>query len=409
MEDVDNDLAERIRLRASETGADIVILPERIHEGTGKGVYAQDTLLLVKRLKSEGVRAEYLDTSSDRYFVTQKSAVLTVLGAIGIGLVTNAAWDGAKKIVSLLRGTNTDPLTINVTDATETKAAEVSVTGSPAQVIDALNQLKARGLLPAETGAPVPVESSLTDEAGSSEPSNVPGPPTEHSRKQIETALEAGQEALERSRQLLTADPVEAERLARGALPRFRSALDWAEDSDREDETHRAMDAAGRWTCETFGCELLYDDGTYYRTCPVDLGHNRIGLSVGGVATRICSLCDRDFSVCDHDPAKEYLTPGGNSPLGYCRICMEQACTEHRPNLQYPARPGSIVVEMQLDEVSLVSRPAQPDARINRQEVTRRELWAALGSDFVPGMTVVCERCLRDCGGLIQMTGTEQG
>lgn len=183
--------------------------------------------------------------------------------------------------------------------------------------------------------------------------------------------------------------------------------MNWAEDTDREEEAHEAMDAAGRWTCETFGCELEYTDGTYYRTCPVDLGHNRVGFSVGGVATRVCSLCDLDISDCEHDPSQEYLTPGGTSPLGYCRICMEQTCAEHKPRLMYLARPGAIVTEMRLDEIGLVARPAHPDARIHRQEVTLDYLKAVLGETPAPGMTVICERCLGDCGGLIQMKGPE--
>ncbi|MGL5827423.1 MAG: hypothetical protein ACRCYU_21835 [Nocardioides sp.] len=84
---------------------------------------------------------------------------------------------------------------------------------------------------------------------------------------------------------------------------------------------------------------------------------------------------------------------------------MEQNCTEHRAHLQYPARPGSIVTEMQLDEISLVARPAQPDARIQRQDVSIKFLKARLGEAFTPGMKVICDRCLSECGGLIQLEG----
>lgn len=404
-----DELAQRIRSRAAETGADVVILPERVDQQRGKGVYAQDSLFLVKRLRREGINADYLDPSEDRYFVTQKSALLTLAATVGIGIATNAAWDGVKKVVSLVRGKSNSPLTINVTNASDAAPAEVSVSGSPAEVISALEQLKARQLLPAQPTAPLLAGSSAPSDEGQGEHSEVE-PPSPHSLKQIEGALIAGSDSLDCSRRLLEEsceDWAEAEAAARQALPHFRSALDWAEDTDREDEAHRAMDAAGRWTCETFGCELEYTDGTYYRTCPVDLGHNRIGFSVGGVATRICSLCDLDISDCEHDPSQEYLTPGGSSPLGYCRVCMEQSCTEHRPHLQYPARPGSIITEMQLDEISVVSRPAQPDARIHRQEVTLGYLEDGLGDDFSPGVPVICERCLSACGGLIQMQGPD--
>ncbi|UUZ58715.1 hypothetical protein [Nocardioides sp. B-3] len=336
-----DELAQRIRARAAETGADVVILPEGVDQQTGKGVYAQDTLLLVKRLRHEGINADYLDRTADRYFVTQKSALLTLAATVGIGIATNAAWDGVKKVVSLMRGNGNSPLTIIVTDASDTAPAEVSVSGSPAEVMSALEKLKARQLLPSMSPAPLTAGSTTASDEVHGEPGEGE-PPTPHSLKQIEGALSAGAGLIDRSRRLLEEGPeerAEGEAAARRALSHFRSALDWAEDTDREDEAHAAMDAAGRWTCETFGCELEYTNGTYYRTCPVDPGHNRVGFSVGGVATRICSLCDRDFSDCEHDPAREYLTPGGSSPLGYCRVCMEQGCTEHRRHLQYPARP----------------------------------------------------------------------
>ncbi|MGL5827424.1 MAG: hypothetical protein ACRCYU_21840 [Nocardioides sp.] len=152
--------------------------PVRVDEQTGKGVYAQYTLLLVKRLKHEGINAEYLDASADRYFVTQKSALLVLAGTIGVGIVSSAAWDGILKVVSLVRGKGNDNLTVNVTDASGTKPAETSVTGSPAQVIDALEQLKARGLLPADVTAPL-----LGGRTSSHDTADEPGPPTGSKRR----------------------------------------------------------------------------------------------------------------------------------------------------------------------------------------------------------------------------------
>src|SRR5680860_1583357 len=104
-------------------------------------------------------------------------------------------------------------------------------------------------------------------------------------------------------------------------------------------------------------------------------------------------------------PPGEYLTRGSSSPLGYCRICLAQNCSEHLPHLLYPAHPGSIITEMQLDEISIVARPAMPDARINRQGVSLESLQAGLGHDFTPGVQVRCERCLGECDGLMQMQG----
>jgi hypothetical protein len=63
---------------------------------------------------------------------------------------------------------------------------------------------------------------------------------------------------------------------------------------------------------------------------------------------------------------------------------------------------------MQLDEISLVSRPASPDARIHRQAVTVGYRTAGLGEGFTPGMTVICERRLGECGGPIQIEGPDR-
>lgn len=410
MEDLD--LTERIRARIEQTGADFVVLPERVHEQTGKGVYAQGSLFVVKRLRSEGVNAAYLDEPENRYFVTEKSAIVTALGVIGIGIITNAAWDGIKALVSLIRGTSNDPITITVTDATETQPAETTVTGSPAQVLDALEQLKARDLLdPGLSDQSVLPAMLVPTGPSGTEVTQAPPLPTEFSQQQIDAGLTTGRELLERSRSILDGpdpDVTEAEALARRALPAFRSALDWAEDSNLEDVAHKALDDAGRWVCETFSCGVEYTDGTYYQTCPVALAHNRIGFSVGGVATRQCSLCDLDISECEHEPTTEYLIAGTMNPDGYCRICVKQECTEHRPHLQYKTKPVSIITEMMLDEISIVARPAQPDARVLREELSTRRLQETLGDKFVPGMPVSCERCLDDCGGLIPL-GSPQG
>ena len=62
-----------------------------------------------------------------------------------------------------------------------------------------------------------------------------------------------------------------------------------------------------------------------YQTCPVALAHNRIGMSIGGTAKRLCSLCGDDLSECEHTPGTSYLVPGGVSSLGWCRVCLQEA------------------------------------------------------------------------------------
>ena len=154
-----------------------------------------------------------------------------------------------------------------------------------------------------------------------------------------------------------------AERDARQALRAYRGAIDWAEDTAREEEAHRLLDEAGRWVRRTFGCHLKREGAQYSQACPVALGHDRIGLSVGGRASkRVCSLCGMDVSECEHLPGSAYLVPGGTDDLGGCRVFGESEC-DHLPTESYRASLVSIIQEMELDEVSIVTRPAHPEAR----------------------------------------------
>jgi hypothetical protein len=92
--------------------------------------------------------------------------------------------------------------------------------------------------------------------------------------------------------------------------------LNWAEDGPREAEAHTRLDEAGRWVRATFGCMLEQDGTAYFVSCPVRLGHVRVGLSIGGTAHRICSLCGEDVSECEHQRGVAYLVPGGVTDLG---------------------------------------------------------------------------------------------
>lgn len=177
----------------------------------------------------------------------------------------------------------------------------------------------------------------------------------------------------------------QVEQDARAALTVYPASLDWAEGTDMEDEAHRRLDEAGRWVREAFGCVLDRSGEAYKQTCPVALGHNRIGLSVGGcAASRACSLCGQDVSECEHLPGTAYMVPGGADDLGWCRVCCKQQC-EHVPTEMYRASLVSIIRELKIDEVSLVSKPAQPEARIHAVSIPWSDLRAVLGDAFTPG------------------------
>jgi hypothetical protein len=180
---------------------------------------------------------------------------------------------------------------------------------------------------------------------------------------QVASRRASGDELLRRARAMAgsthTGARRRAERDARRALLHYARSLDWAEESDEEEAAHRVMDAAGTWVRQTFGCHLDRRGDRYRQVCPVALAHNRIGLSVGGAATRFCSLCGFDLSECDHLPETAYLVPGGSSELGWCRVCTEASC-DHDASQLYRASVVAIIKEMDLQEVSIVGKPAHP-------------------------------------------------
>jgi hypothetical protein len=237
------------------------------------------------------------------------------------------------------------------------------------------------------------------------------GPDTDlraaYTASMIDDALAAGASALAGSMATLASGSTgheveEAERLARAALESLAHALNWAEDGPRESETHQRLDEAGRWVRTTFGCQLEQEGTTYFVSCPVRLGHVRVGLSIGGTAHRTCSLCGEDLSECEHQRGVAYIVPGGVADLGWCRVCTNAECTAHAPDQTYRTGVVAIIRDMDLDEVSFVSRPAQPDVRIQRQSIDMADLRAALGEQWKPGMAVSCDFCLHPCSGLVR-------
>ncbi len=214
----------------------------------------------------------------------------------------------------------------------------------------------------------------------------------------------AGLAGLDQARRLLEAgDRTTAEEVARQSLKEMRSALNWAEFWPHEEQAHDELDESGRWVRSTFGCHLTREGTIYSQACPVALGHNRVGFSVGGVANRICSLCVEDLSECPHMRGRAYLVPGGSGDLGWCRVCGAAEACEHESTQLYRASVVARIHDMNLDEVSLVTRPAHPDARIETMSVSHEDLAEAIGADdFSPGVDVVCSRCLLPCEGLIR-------
>lgn len=166
-----------------------------------------------------------------------------------------------------------------------------------------------------------------------------------------------------------------AEVHARQALATLRSAMDWLEDTDDFEVAHIELDVAGRIVCSEFGCHLGQDGSEYWQECPVALAHNRVGMSVGVIVGAVeCSICGRDPEECSHVTGRVY---------------DGERCTQ-------------VITRADLTEVSLVRRPAFPDARIGRIGIATDELRAQLGPLWQPGMRVRCTRCLEPCEGVTE-------
>lgn len=194
--------------------------------------------------------------------------------------------------------------------------------------------------------------------------------------------LDEAREHLRESHELLDRDRErEAETVARASFETYRSAMNWAEAEFRDDlfdQAHRELDEAGAFVRRTFGCAVLFEQGSYWQTCPVALAHNRSGLSVRAVIRASeCSVCRSDPEDCDHITGRMY----GDQP------CYR------------------IITEAEIPEISLVPRPAQPDARITRVPVSHEQLEQRLGRPFAPGTPLNCDFCLSTCSGVVRPWG----
>jgi hypothetical protein len=208
-------------------------------------------------------------------------------------------------------------------------------------------------------------------------------------------------------------DPKKGNQLAREALSLQFSAFNWLEDSHREEDVHQELHEMGRSTRERFpgGCVLVWTGTSYEHRCPVALCHKRFGFSPGMiVGQRICSICGADISECPHLGDQLYTVAGGPNASGYCPVCVRQVgvpVCDHSPTDTFEVEPVSIITEIiRLEEISLVSRPIQPDARLTAIPVDGQTLKAAMGPRFQYGIdTVSCSRCLNPCSGFDRMPG----
>ncbi|MDY6948933.1 MAG: hypothetical protein SXG53_24835 [Pseudomonadota bacterium] len=383
---------------------DLVILPIG-RDDKGRGLYPGDTVFLGKNLRAAGYRVAYADPPGRRLFDVRKSAVAAAVVGVALGLLTNAAWDGVKWLAGRIRRSSQSDesppqLEIQITDArSDSSSTTWTIRGEPTAVTAAIERLRPTpaATLPSAHDDALPIPSPGFVKTGPSDDLL-----DAHHRQEIDSRLGNARSHIIAAQSALVTDAGDttAEVEARDALSAYASALNWAEDTDLEEAVHNEMDGAGAWVRRTFGCAVAREGSEYFQRCPVALAHTRVGLSVGGYARKRCSLCGDDLSECPHFPGVAYLVPGGPDNLGWCRICLREEGCEHASDQMYRASVVSTIVEMALEEVSIVAKPAQPDARISSISMSVGELQQALGDRFVAGLDVSCNRCLSACAGL---------
>jgi hypothetical protein len=196
-------------------------------------------------------------------------------------------------------------------------------------------------------------------------------------------------------------DDRQAEAYARAAIALGAEAFWLAEDSPLELEMHEDLDKYGRWAREEFGCSYPFEDGDYYQVCPCAIAHTRVGLSVGMlVKERVCAICQlRIPEECGHRAGRLYEVEGGQGPRGFCRVCGGSSCEEHVEGVLCETLQTRIVVEADLEEISIVRRPGNPLARLTKIPMD----WDSIlreNPGIRPGQRASCNRCLGICRGI---------
>jgi hypothetical protein len=413
----ETEITPELLARARAESASVVVMP--IRQDNGKSVYTRESLLLVKRLRLAGIDAKFLDAPGNRTFEIKNSALAAILGNFALGIASSAAWDAVK---SFFRQQADNKLSITYVDLEENdgkRSTAWKIEGDGDAVLRAIDKIRrgATARTPERTDQSTLAtnDSEVSDSSEAGESFSTSGTDEDlresHRREQIEgprsTArklIESAQSSLSEGNDILVSQ--QAERDARAALSLFAQSLNWAEDSDEEENAHHLMDGAGAWVRRTFGCQLARSGNEYRQICPVALAHNRIGMSAGGVAVRLCSICGEDLSECEHMPGTAYLVPGGKASFGWCRVCLEESC-DHDPSARYRVSVIGFIREMEIHEVSLVDKPAHPDARVLEMSIPVSELREALGDEFSPGDEVSCNRCVLPCPGLLKRQASE--
>jgi hypothetical protein len=201
------------------------------------------------------------------------------------------------------------------------------------------------------------------------------------------------------SKELGAASLARLEERARGALGAAVDAFDHLEDTDLASDAHGWAHTIGEMVAALFGCWAEQENDRWFDVCRLSLMHLRVGMSVGFVARRHCSICGRDLTVCDHMPGVAYPVVADRRADGSCTICDSFGCLTHAAGTTYPAFAHAIVRQAdRLDEISTVARPRDPLARCTAVEIPAYAV-TSLPNHDVTNASLHCEWCIAPCTG----------
>ena len=178
------------------------------------------------------------------------------------------------------------------------------------------------------------------------------------------------------------------------------NALNYLEDTESAQEAHEAIHRAAFIRSGLFGCPITYEDGQFWWDCTVSMSHLRMGMSAGITSDFYCSICDKKMEDCDHVMGSTYSVVAQKDDDGRCSVCGLLNCG-HKQGETYPVTASGIGREIAAHEVSMVSRPRYPLARINKmtREVPERY------QPYAEAGVLDCDECLGPCGGLVETAG----
>jgi hypothetical protein len=202
----------------------------------------------------------------------------------------------------------------------------------------------------------------------------------------------------------------EAEQLFRTTLAKIREAVLW-EPSNESYRNH--LHVVGRGIHDRFGCIIKFEDKSYQVDCPVMLSHSKGGFSIGGPAKVLCSICEDNFLDCPHVPGERYSTVATKIAGNTCNICCAESCSHVQGQLYEEVWVTGIVVDMSLDHVAYVDRPADPLCCVHKYSLSKIDILKELSEEekavFVYGETPLhCHHCIR-CKGANRADGRTSG